>query len=272
MVKARGSEALEQLRVEPLVLSEDDPGHHGASFSVEPASARVRDSRAQAVAEAQDASPPPYGAAPVSAQDDVDAVLAQIRTLVEALARFGSPRPGDARHDLEHRPLRRGAAKRELEPRRLGGREIAESQDPNGDAKGELGAPRGARHLDPRERRAADLVDEHAPVERVQPGAPPPPAGREDGGDERRRPQAWEGERGEQERARADDHRDARRAGQERSRQARAERERDQMWRRDRLERSHSWTSGFSCSRRAGPIPGTASSSSIDENAPFAAR
>ena len=34
----------------------------------------------------------------------------------------------------------------------------------------------------------------------------------------------------------------------------------------------HRSTSGVSCSSRAGPIPGTASSSSTDANAPFAVR
>jgi hypothetical protein len=204
---------------------------------------------------------------------------AQVFSLVEAAGVVGATRARDRCDDLEQRALRRRPLGGQVEASPLSEVDVPEAKDAHRNSRCELAPPRRARHLQACERGAAHLGGERAPVELCQPDSAPPPAGGGDrqGEGERAVPPKpnsacpeSSGERGEAEM------RDSYRKSES---EPGAEGSGDDVGGRDpsrrhanaRREPTHSPTRGRSCSMRAGPIPGTASSSLTDEKAPFAA-
>ena len=131
----------------------------------------------------------------------------------------------------------------------------------------------------------ADVAGEHAPVESVEAGAPPPPAGEEQGQCQSGHAPARIGDRHGHDHGNDGEHgctsgNPAGRGG--RQAQARAARENIGVAQEQAPTRSvetragfrhaHGTTSPRSCSIRAGPIPGTSSSSSTERKAPCSAR
>ena len=128
----------------------------------------------------------------------------------------------------------------------------------------EVAATRIARHDDPRARSRPGLRCKRAAVERVEAHASPPPANERQR--ERNEETALEGNG----RGSAEQHR---RPRPSRIRACETQTQRtDERVRRVAAEERHGATSPLSCSRRAGPMPGTASSSSTDEKPPCCCR
>ena len=168
---------------------------------------------------------------------------------------------------LRGRRLRAGA--RGGRARRLRARR---APHPHGHPQGELAAARRADHLDAGERGSADLGLEQAAVERLEPHAPHQrPArtsARPSSGTRARSTAAEGGETPPSPRAGGPAWASRRRRASARPAQRDAAR-RCAAGTRSRTFRfmtvaAHRSTSGRSCARRAGPIPGTASSSSTD--------
>src|SRR5581483_5644801 len=109
-------------------------------------------------------------------EDDVDAVAAQPRPLVEAFRR--GPRQAHPRVERDDRALRRRAADGKVEQHGLAEPDVAEPDQPGRQAEVELAAARRSGDDRDREARLPHPTDEHARVDRVQASAPPPPAGR----------------------------------------------------------------------------------------------
>jgi hypothetical protein len=177
--------------------------------------------------------------------------------------------PGD---DLDDRSLGRRSAARKIQASPLVGSQVAEAQHADRDARCERAEPSRARHFDPRRCHPADLVRENAPVECGQPHASGPPARQEDGGREHEGAALANSERGRSEQR--CDERDSKSTHllRERRGETHAERGGQEMWSGDPAEDAQRSTSFLSSARRAGPIPGTASSSSTDEKAPCSFR
>jgi hypothetical protein len=272
VVQAGCSETLAQLIVQTLVFAENDPGHDRPPFAVETTRQGARDRSPHAVGDAPEPTAPADDDEALRAEDDLYASLLQIGGLVEAAAVLYRAWPAHGGDELDHGALRGSAADRKLEPRRLLHDQPVEANDLNGNTKRERARPRWARHLHACECSTADVRDEDRAVQVGEPEASPPAAGDEQGRGEERCPLLARAERnsGEEE---SDEHRqETGEAKHQRGGQARAEGAGEQVWRRDPNRGVQSSTSGFRSARRAGPIPGTASSSSTDWNAPCSAR
>ena len=205
-------------------------------------------------------------------EHDVHAAAPQVAGLVEAV--LGRAGPLDLDDGLDHGALRRRPAARKLEQHGLAERRPIEPPDLRGNADLEPRAPGRAGHDAAHAGGLADLRGEHAAVERVETHASPPQPGEQQ---ERAR-----GTRSAPARARRRGGRD-REHGHERdqrsptrTRFASGEAARRASRRagagEQRSERAHGAATSRSCSRRAGPIPGTASSSSTEVNAPCSSR
>jgi hypothetical protein len=116
---------------------------------------------------------------PVSAEgDDVDAVPPQPCALVEAARSWA--RQLEPSVELEDRPLRWRPTHRELEEHRLADRHAPEPDHARRDPQFEAVGP-GRPGDDQRRRlRLADVVEQQARVESVEPGTPPPPPGEQE--------------------------------------------------------------------------------------------
>ena len=109
-------------------------------------------------------------------------------------------------------------------------------------------------------------------IERVEAEAAPPPAGKQEGGGEDDRAAAPLGERRRSERDRDDSDDGGRHANGQRSGQPGAQPGGEQMRRGHPRQELHRSTRSRSSASRAGPMPGTASSSSTEPKAPWAVR
>ena len=191
----------------------------------------------------------------VHVQDHVHPSVTEPGALVEAVLR--STRPLDHCEHVEHGALGRRAAWRQLEPNRLADPRTGETRNNTRCALLEATRARLAGDDDNGATRLADPAREHAPVEFVQPHAPQPPAGEQ----ERQRKGERPRQRHHEERKNEDGHDPDTR--EIRQHEAAAERGGEDLW-----PAGHGATSPRKFSRRAGPMPDTASSSSTEPKPP----
>ena len=202
----------------------------------------------------------------------MDALPAQVVALVERLSGLCRARLPDGCDDLGERALRRRTTTGKLEARGLVQGEVAETADAHGDPDAEVAPARRSSHLDERDLGLSDAGTELARVQRFQAHASPPEAGEDERGGKRERPEPPEEHACDGECYGGKRDPSARHADDERGSKPRANGTGEEVWRAESPEACHRSTRSRSCSRRAGPIPGTASSSSTDENAPFFVR
>lgn len=215
-------------------------------------------------------------------EHDLDALAPEVAGLVEVARLFGLARTRHGDDDLEDRPLGRGALGRQVETCALAELDGAEAQNAYRHARRELAPAGGPGDLDSRGRRAAHLGLEQARVECLQAGASPPEAGERERRAEERYAPASRGEAEQGEGGGGKDEDAAALPDDKGQRQSDAQRRDQQVRRREPLHAAdrppHHWraahrsTSGRSCSSLAGPMPGTASSSSTERKAPLASR
>ena len=167
------------------------------------------------------------------------------------------------------RALWRGAAGRQLEESRLVHALGAEAKHRDGHAQAVARLPRRGGHLDERALGRADARSKDAPIERAEPDAPPPPpCARECRHEHCEPPFAVREGRGGREHHGPGGKSDPGHARGIRRRDTDAQGGHERM----RRAQVHGATSLRSWSRRAGPMPGIASSSSTLEKAPCCCR
>ena len=268
MVEARGSEVALQIVRQSGVVAQHDAFDDSAPLARQAARRRPAEPAAKVVGEAGQAAAPADDAPPVAAQDDVDPLATEPARLVEPMRRPAGP--NELPEHLEAGALRRRPATRKLEQHGLVDPQAAEARDAGREAKLEPASAWRAGHGHQARLCPADSSREHASVEDGEPYASPPRAG-EDGraGDEEAGTVGPdEGGAGGGEPCSA---RDSRPGGAEDERRYETEDDgRGDTLRDDRRRRGdgHGATRSRSSSRRAGPIPGTASSSSTEVKAP----
>jgi hypothetical protein len=148
----------------------------------------------------------------------VRALATQVRSLVESARVLGLARALDPRDHVEESSLRRRAAGREIETRRLTRRQPPEAEHADRHAHGEVASSRRAGHLEARRRRTPDLAGQDAAVERLEAHASPPAAGRRESQGQRRRAVRPEVKGEQRERCRGERERRARAAHGKRGR------------------------------------------------------
>ena len=201
---------------------------------------------------------------PVAGQDDVDAVPPEPGPLVETVT--GTARKLRLRAYLENTALRGSSAERQLQLSRLVDREQAEPPDAHGHLQVEPSPTRRRRHDNECCLGASNLREQGTVIETVEADTPPTPARqRQQAGD---RPDGPPGARGQADRDCACERDEHRQADYVRQRDPETERGEQRVRRRAKWSRDHGATRSLSWSSRAGPIPGTASSSSTEVNAP----
>jgi hypothetical protein len=158
-----------------LLVAEDDAEHDGAPLPVKPPRHRVRERPAEAITDAVEAAAPTDHSHAVRLQDDVDAVAAKPRALVESVAR--ATRQLCLCTNLEDGSLRRRPPERQLELRRLVEPPHAEAAHAHGHLEVEPSAARRRRHDDEPTLGAADVAEKRALIQALEPCAAPPAAG-----------------------------------------------------------------------------------------------
>ena len=172
------------------------PSRTACRSPVRPGASEPASQRADAVRVAAEAAAPPHDPPLLADGDDVDAVPPEPGALVEPVRRW--PRKLQPRDELQNRALGRRPAHRELEEHRLAHADPTEADEAGRHAQ--LEAVVAGRPGDDQRRRLrlADVFDQHARVEGVEPRASPPPTRERQrerqGGDSRAR---VGGERGE---------------------------------------------------------------------------
>src|SRR2546425_4801437 len=203
----------------------------------------------------------------VDSQNDVNAAVAQPTSLVETV--LWAVRRDELSQRVDDGSLRGSTPARELEQDRLMRAEVAEAKHEPGRPHVEPPDPRRPGDHEPGSGSRVETARERAPVERVEPCAPPAPAGDEDhhaeGGEPRR---LVDEQRDEQERGAEQLGNRRRDANGVCTGQAEAESGREKLRRTGARGPGQGATRSRSCSIRAGPMPGTASSSSTDPKAP----
>src|SRR5581483_8682309 len=147
VIEPGGSEPLTQLVRETLVDPEHDALDKRPALAPQPAGRRAREPRAQPVGEAADSAAAPDLPPVVHAQNDVYAVTAEPRPLVEPVRR--SARKRDDAEDVEDRTLRGRSSERQLEQDLFMDPERPEPREPPGQAYVEPAEPGRTRHDDP---------------------------------------------------------------------------------------------------------------------------
>ena len=225
----------------------------------------VRDA-CQAVAPADDA-------VTVGVQDGVDSLPAQEGGFVVRAPGLPFLWRFDLDDQLEHRSLRRRAFRGgDLELCPLVDGAVVIPLDLYRKPRREAAGAPGRRDLDSSKRGRADLTGEHAPVDGVEANASPPPGGREEADCQDGKPPAPGDDRERSEGARSNRHREARLPNDECPGDAGAQGGGEHVGSRRANRRPHGSTRFRSCSSLAGPMPGTASSSSTDVNGPCCSR
>src|SRR5215218_6867500 len=228
---------------------------------------RTLDVRAETIRHGEEPRAHADYAPAVSAKDDVDALASQPGSLVEAVVR--PTRLLDGHDRRQERALRGRSTRRQLEQRRLVHPARAEAPNENRDAQPVAARACRSGDFEPGTLRCPDGSDEDAAVELRQAHAAPPPAGARERGHEERhslRRRNDYGQPGHAERARREPER--RQPRRVRRCQPEAQRRDERMWSAHR----HGATTSRSWSRRFGPMPGIASSSSTLPNAPWCCR
>lgn len=198
----------------------------------------------------------------------MNALAMQVCALVELFAFVRGPRLLGRSDELEHGALRRCSPARKLEPSCLVDHAIVPAANANRNADCKRTRASRPGHLDPGEGRGADLGHERAAIEICETRPAPPETDEQKRGSEpdRSAPTANDAERRKQ------DGSSSQQPGvgsnHERARAAGAEGANEEVRRRNASQKRHRSTRGFSSARRVGPIPGTASSSSIVWKAP----
>jgi hypothetical protein len=270
VVEPRGAEVVAQLVGEPLVLAQHDTGDHRPPVALQAGRDRPCEPRPEPVGDTRRPTALADSAPAGSAQDDVHTAPAQQRPLVEAVLRAAGTL--DLRNHVQLGALRGRAAGRQLQEDRLVEAVRSEALDLSGNPDLVATAPGGTRHDHLRPSTAPDFVPEPAGVERVEPRTPPPPARKRQREREECDPtSAADDERRERHGYRRRG-RDPGAAKRVRDRDPHTESAGQQKRGRPKHESRHGVTASRSCSMRAGPIPGTASSSSTDAKPPFCAR
>src|SRR5205085_2024899 len=209
----------------------------------------------------------------VAAQHDVDALAAKPPPLVEPVRR--PARRHELAEDLESPALWRRALGRQLEEDGLVDCELPEAGDAGRHPKLEPSSPRRPRHGDEAPLGPPDSRREDAAVERLEADASPPCAGDDDRRSDKRGGTLRRNERCDCEEGREPRKARPGRPDEERGGEADRRGRGDALRRKPRGRRArhdshapHGATKSRSSSRRAGPIPGTASSSSTELKAP----
>ena len=211
---------------------------------------------------------------PVSSpRDHVHPSPTEQRPLIEAVAwSTGSPQLDDRRDD---RSLWGCSTQRKLEQNRFAEVAVTEPLDPRRNAQSERCTACGAGDLHERLAHLADAWGKNAVIERLEPHAAPPqaPDGQRETECGNPPPLLVDRHGGDCGGDRDGERPPVRRPGGERSGQSQAQRPNEHV-RREPIEEPHvhGATSSRSCSSRAGPMPGIASRSSMELNAPCCAR
>ena len=265
MVEARGAKAISYALGECLLVSEHDAFDDSSPRPVKAARDRVRERGAKPVSEAGKTATSAHDPPAIGAKNDVDALVSQPGPLVEST--FRRARQTNRRDRLEQAALRRRATERKLEQDGLTEAKTAEAPHLRRNSDLETARAGGPGGHEERALGRVDSREQHAPVERIEAGAPPPPAREEQACGQERRPNRLLGSgRGDEEQGRPDGRAEERETGHVGARHSQAER-RDEDVRRV-SGAAHGTTRSRSWSSRLGPIPGTASSSSTELNAP----
>jgi hypothetical protein len=270
VVETGCAERVAHVVAQRFVLAEHDAGEHGSPLTFDADEASNK-STAEPVGDTADSVARAHDAPLARAQKDVHAASAQERALVEIVAALGL---SDLTEELELGALRRRPAGRQLQLHGLRNDSPSEAQDPRSDAHLVLRAACRAGHDDQCVAPSAHLTQENAAIERVEPRAPPPPPDEREGRREHDDSGRWAGNHGtrrDQGNAEGDDDH-ARAANGVGERQAADERPSKQVRPPVQKCARHGATSSVSCSSRAGPIPGIASSSRTELNAPCFSR
>jgi hypothetical protein len=174
VIEPRRSEAVAQALRHRLVVAEDDARQHSATLARRAARQRLLDPLAQVVGQGTETAARSDRAPPIGPKDNVDALAAQPRSLVEPVVRAARLLHG---HDRRYkRALRRRAAARQLEQRGLLDNTRAEPARDHGHTHAVATPPCRCGDLEHRAFRGADRRSEDAAVERGEPGASPPPS------------------------------------------------------------------------------------------------
>jgi hypothetical protein len=273
VIETGGPERFAQVLGEAVVVPEDPARDDCMALARQADPDRQVQVLAQPVGHRAD-SPAPSDLLPLPDREhDVDALAAEPSRLVEPAALVRVPGPLDDRERLQAGALGRSPARGEPEEDALADGRAAEPLHRPEGAQVERAPAGRARDDDDRAAGAPVLGGEQAAVEGVEPGASEPEAGEREG--RRRQGQTGTGrggDRGRRQRDRRDGHEDRRGPEHERGCEARAERGgEDVMWIAGERGR-HGTARSRRASTRFGPIPGTASSSSTDRNAPCFSR
>ncbi len=264
MVETRGAEVLAQAVADALLLPEDDAQQDTAALAVEAARNGPCQPAVNPVAESAEAVAMPDDPPAVSRQHDVDAATLEPGSLVESVT--GAAGKLGLRPYLEHSALRGSSAEWQLQLGGLVEREQPEPPDADWQLQVEPPAPWCRGHDDQRRLGATDLRKQGAAIESVEPGASPPPA--RQGEDARDCPDRLPRAPGKDDRRSTSERHERRQSDEVRERESQTERGKQGVRRRTERSRNQGATRSLSWSSRAGPIPGTASSSSTDVNAP----
>ncbi len=270
MVEACGAKPVPNLFREAAVVPEDNPFQERRALAAETAHDGAAKPAPERVREAAE----PYAAPddPVGAQmdDDVNALAAQPRALIEAVLR--PARRVQVADALQNRPLGRRPSARELEQNVLVNLAPVEPADLRIGPDLETAGSRRSRDGDEGARCLSDVRSELAAVENVEPGASPPGTAHQQGKRHGNGPGTGEAER-----------RDGRDTYEHKGfprvhthdvgkREPEAQRRCQQLRKPPGDQLVHGATTSRSCSSRAGPMPGIASSASTDPNAPCSVR
>jgi hypothetical protein len=178
VVEARATEPVLKLGRESLVRAEHDPRDQGGTLAADAGSDAPRHERPKVVRDTTDPSAPPDLPPFMPVHDDMDALPAKPRALVEAITRGAGLL--SLRERLDDGALGRSSAERELEQRRLPSSESAEMTNDDRESKAEiaaLGRPHDFRdHLVD----VADPGGENAVIEVVEPHRAPAPSKQSD--------------------------------------------------------------------------------------------
>ena len=272
MIQPRRTEVGTKAGRETFVFAEDDAGDERASFSFDPQRHRVRERPPQRIRDAGKSTAPSDDPKSGCTEDDVSPLPLEVFGLVERAPLVPRPWRDNLHDDVDDRSLRRGALWRKVEARTLVDVKAAEAAYTHRDSNRELAPPRRSRDLRSHECRLPDVVRENACVQDLEPHAPPPPAGRTERDGERECAPLPDAGRDERDGARGGRENRCRDPKGKPAAQADTEGGGGEVRSWNPVAAPHRSTRGFNCSSRDGPMPGTASSSSTDENAPFAAR
>jgi hypothetical protein len=184
VVQARSSEAVAEVRVETLVLPEDDPGDDRPPLTFDPRRQRARDVASKPVCDTSETAARTDDPEGVGAEHEVNALTTQVCALVELSAFVCGPRLLGRSDELEQCALRRCSPARKLEPSCLVDHAIVPAANANRNADCKRTRASRPGHLNPGESRGADLGHECAAIEICETRPAPPETDEEKRGSE----------------------------------------------------------------------------------------